>query len=91
MIGESYHGLRGECLDLLDRTRGSLPERSTVQLHQLSVLCGSSIHPFGNSQPCFGALRGHMETYSLVHVNSVLASDDVRDGGALRLARSLLG
>jgi hypothetical protein len=78
----SYHSLGGESLDLLNGARSSLLEGDTVQLQQTLA----SIFP-DEQHRC---LVDSSSTYPLVHVNGVLAGDDIRDGGALGLAGRLL-
>lgn len=76
----SYHSLHGKGLDLLDGARGPLLEGHTVHLSTLSAF------PLHNLSRAVVPVRFPGElTYSLVHVDGVLASNDLLDGGLRRL------
>lgn len=82
--GEPYHSLGSEVLDLLDGAGGPLLESNTVELESLLAT------PHFSKQSDSDVFGRSWATYPLVHVDGVLAGDNVRNGGALRLAGRLL-
>lgn len=83
--GRSYHRLGGKGLDLLDGLGSPLLEGDTMELFN-----PSAFNPIIKLRWSSYSFSGEA-TYSLVHVDGVLAGDDIRNGGALSLAGGLLG